>query len=403
MKKILLLAAAFIAATTQTVVFAEGDFVEERIGNLSFEIPSDWSLVSSEESDGANITVYSDDTMRLSIIYQESDLSDFDLSLQQGFLDIDPIIKSYEELDGYFEMTNDDYVFEGYAGNIRMFSYNQQDGTNTLAISNSLCTGEGVAYFLLGGPTASVSDSIVDVYTDIFESAKITDAASDPSADMPKDFTEYSAGTYKVGTDIPAGEYILYSSDDSGYFCVSSDSNQADIIFNDNFDYNSIITIYDREYLELSRCSAIPFSENPDVDTTAAGMFKVGTHIPAGEYKLETSDSGYYCIYADSRHDDIIANDNFEGQNYVTVSDGQYLLLSRCKFTNPPEKPQKTFTDSETIKSVQETLNIKGYDCGTPDGIVGSGTEDAIKKYQSDNSLSVTGTITEELLTSLGL
>ena len=220
---------------------------------------------------------------------------------------------------------------------------------------------------------------------------------------MPKDFTEYSAGTYKVGTDIPAGEYILYSSDDSGYFCVSSDSNQADIIFNDNFDYNSIITIYDREYLELSRCSAIPFSENPDVDTTAAGMFKVGTHIPAGEYKLETSDSGYYCIYADSRHDDIIANDNFEGQNYVTVSDGQYLLLSRCKFTNPPEKPQKTFTDSETIKSVQETLNIKGYDCGTPDGIVGSGTEDAIKKYQSDNSLSVTGTITEELLTSLGL
>lgn len=58
--------------------------------------------------------------------------------------------------------------------------------------------------------------------------------------------------------------------------------------------------------------------------------------VVLGEYKLvSTSDMGYYCIYADSRHDinNIIANDNFTGQNYCNVKDGQYLVLHRCKIS----------------------------------------------------------------------
>ena len=61
-------------------------------------------------------------------------------------------------------------------------------------------------------------------------------------------------------------------------------------------------------------------------------MFKIGTHLDAGEYKLEaTGSSGYYCVYNDGRQDDIATNDNFSGVAYVTVQDGQYLLLTRCK------------------------------------------------------------------------
>lgn len=143
---------------------------------------------------------------------------------------------------------------------------------------------------------------------------------------------EYSAGMYKVGVDIPEGEYLLMASGGSGYFCVSSDSNQNDIIFNENFEYNSIVTIEDGEYLDLSRCYAVPFSEGTDISTGETGcMLKVGTHISAGEYKLiATEEDGYYCIYKTSRQDDIVANDNFEGQKYITVTDGQYLVLNRC-------------------------------------------------------------------------
>ena len=56
-----------------------------------------------------------------------------------------------------------------------------------------------------------------------------------------------------------------------------------------------------------------------------------------------------------------------------------------------------------TIKKVQKKLNKYGYDCGDPDGIAGSKTRKAVKKYQQDNDLTVTGTINSKLLDSLGV
>ncbi|MSS63635.1 peptidoglycan-binding domain-containing protein [Velocimicrobium porci] len=56
-----------------------------------------------------------------------------------------------------------------------------------------------------------------------------------------------------------------------------------------------------------------------------------------------------------------------------------------------------------TVKKVQEKLNQKGYSCGTADGIAGSKTKNAIKKYQKDHNLTVTGTINSALLKSLNI
>lgn len=191
--------------------------------------------------------------------------------------------------------------------------------------------------------------------------------------DVSESEEEYSSGQYKVGTDIPEGEYILFSDSGKGYFCVSSDSNADDIIFNDNFKYNSIITINDGEYLELSRCYAVSFDEVEELSTKEIGsMYKVGVHIPSGEYQLDANDDrGYYCIYSDSRHDDIIANDNFEGKCYVTVTDGQYLLLSRCGFVNPPtpissKKTSKDNNESEEA-SFFEDMDLPTIESVFPD------------------------------------
>jgi len=38
-------------------------------------------------------------------------------------------------------------------------------------------------------------------------------------------------------------------------------------------------------------------------------------------------------------------------------------------------------------------LNAIGYDCGEPDGVFGSGTEAAVKKFQKENKLSVDGKV----------
>lgn len=144
----------------------------------------------------------------------------------------------------------------------------------------------------------------------------------------------YTGSTLKVGIDIPEGEYVIFTNSNSsyGYMAVCNDANGDDIYFNENFSYNTIVTIKNGQYLKLNRCYAVPFSE-ATVDTSGSGMFKVGTHIAEGEYKISLNNSeshGYYAIYPDSTQQDIISNENFDSDTYVNVKNGEYLLLNRC-------------------------------------------------------------------------
>ncbi len=59
--------------------------------------------------------------------------------------------------------------------------------------------------------------------------------------------------------------------------------------------------------------------------------------------------------------------------------------------------------DKATIKAIQTKLNSLGYKCGTPDGIMGNQTKEAIKKYQKDKGLKVDGQIKPQLKKALGL
>ena len=158
------------------------------------------------------------------------------------------------------------------------------------------------------------------------------------AGDSPfENMTTYPEGQYKVGADFIAGEYVLLNTSDySGYFSISSDANGRDIVANGLFEVNSIVTVYNGEYLELSRCIAVDagdfysaYSIKTELDGT---MLKVGYDIMPGEYKLLASSDqpGYYCIYDSSRQTDIADNDLFKNSAWVTVKYGQYLVLSRC-------------------------------------------------------------------------
>lgn len=61
------------------------------------------------------------------------------------------------------------------------------------------------------------------------------------------------------------------------------------------------------------------------------------------------------------------------------------------------------YTDDVTIMLVQEKLNSENYDCGTPDGIMGYNTSQAIFNYQKDHGLTANGLVTEELIEALEL
>ena len=146
---------------------------------------------------------------------------------------------------------------------------------------------------------------------------------------------------YKVGADLEAGEYYVLpiESDQSVYVCVTSDSNGDDILDNSFQEGPHYITVSDGQYLTVEHgrfALASEFAAHPKDYIGGEGMYLVGKDIVAGEYKL-TSDgeaSGYYCIYAVSSADRRIVNNSlFDNAAYVTVSDGQYLLVSSCSGT----------------------------------------------------------------------
>lgn len=55
------------------------------------------------------------------------------------------------------------------------------------------------------------------------------------------------------------------------------------------------------------------------------------------------------------------------------------------------------------VRAVQQSLQALGYDVGTVDGVFGDGTDRAIRAFQADQGLPVTGVAAGETMTQLGL
>ena len=78
-------------------------------------------------------------------------------------------------------------------------------------------------------------------------------------------------------------------------------------------------------------------------------------------------------------------------------------LASAPTFTSTPTPPPTPTpvperTDPGTILLVQQSLNVLGYDCGTPDGVAGAMTRAAITAFQRDYGITQNGRITEEFI-----
>ncbi len=162
-------------------------------------------------------------------------------------------------------------------------------------------------------------------------------SAANAADDRFKGMLTYNEGQYKVGSDFIAGEYVLLkTSGRSGCFIITTDANGRDLVSHAIFDTNSIVTVYNGEYLELQNCMAIDaddFYSSYTINTKQDGiMLKVGYDIMPGEYKLiaASGKSACYSIYNDSRQIDFVDADIFKNSAWVKVRDGQYLVLTSC-------------------------------------------------------------------------
>ena len=146
---------------------------------------------------------------------------------------------------------------------------------------------------------------------------------------------------YEVGSDIPAGDYVIFveAGKKYGFYVLQNDPNDFESVVGGNLYGNTYVRIKAGEYLRMSDCYAVPASE-AEVKTTGQGVFKVGTDIEAGTYKLKkTGSRPEYCIF-DGIGDLAADQDLYELANgygsfakttMVTVKKGQYLFLRNCK------------------------------------------------------------------------
>jgi hypothetical protein len=164
-------------------------------------------------------------------------------------------------------------------------------------------------------PTTTTSTSTTD-----------TKQAEPIQPEKPK-FTATPAGTYKIGKDLAAGEYRLIADNGSGYISISKDSTGSF----ESIVTNAIVTVTSGQYFTINRANAYPIDASPDVNTKEQGTFKVGKDIQPGEYKIASDGSGYLEVTSDSTGSfgSIVTNNNFDADTYITVTNGQYLILSR--------------------------------------------------------------------------
>ena len=86
---------------------------------------------------------------------------------------------------------------------------------------------------------------------------------------------------------------------------------------------------------------------------------------------------------------------------YTAAPDVEYYTSSEAV---PTEYLQTATSEAQSTEAaVQAVLADRGYYTGPVDGDIGTLSTQAIARFQSENSLPVTGTITDELLQSLGL
>lgn len=161
---------------------------------------------------------------------------------------------------------------------------------------------------------------------------------------------EYSlvleSGMYKVGEDLPSGEYLLIKNKDEmmGSFNRTTDTtgeigSTIDSNAFSNFEY---IYVDEGEYLQIDKCTLVPKAEDDhnfmEDDTISDGMFEVGVDIAPGEYKLEPINEGGDCWFSlynnlnglqlsNGKIPDLVTADSFEGSRYITLKEGQFLKL----------------------------------------------------------------------------
>jgi len=193
------------------------------------------------------------------------------------------------------------------------------------------------------------------------------------------DYTEFSTywfdGVFRCGTDFTAGDYYILPLFGAGAMYEVADTP-------DDFSWTYYrllrkIHITEGEYVNVAHGAIMVPADEIDVnDWTKYGVFLVGKDISAGEYKMETLTDKYQSnLYGitgisgayqlnDSNIDEDPVDSNylFDYQKYITLEDGQYIIITNVKLTNV----NVPFSDTITSNDQEDSDNTDATDTSSP-------------------------------------
>lgn len=152
--------------------------------------------------------------------------------------------------------------------------------------------------------------------------------------------TAYGEGTYIVGVDIPQGEYQVRTTGLMGNVGIYSNDtyNILDALISGSpIISNNYIILENDEYLKIDANTylipieqALPYENN----FLAYGTYKVGFDIPAGVYEVVSNvGEGYFKRVTEPISSEsfgkTIESDNSFTNAYVTLNDGEYIVLDK--------------------------------------------------------------------------
>lgn len=186
-------------------------------------------------------------------------------------------------------------------------------------------------------------------------------------------FTQYwTDGTYRCGSDFPAGDYYIMSIYGANAMYGVSD-NPNDFTWSSQRVFRKV-SVKEGQYVKVMYGGImVPANEVDSSNWETYGVFLVGKDLPEGDYKIVTisdycdSDiaaiqgaKGAYQICDSSPDSDPISCDPlFESQSYISVKNGQYLIINDLQLTlcgaDPVAATSEQQSDTKSSIAAEET------------------------------------------------
>ena len=170
----------------------------------------------------------------------------------------------------------------------------------------------------------------------------------------------YGAGSYAVGENFQAGEYILFNAGvREARYLVSIDEDGLDVITEGGFITNTMLTVEDGDYLKLTDCTAALAEDYYSIariePNQNGGTLKVGYDVEPGSYELigQPDETSFYRLYDDTRFHLVAAEGEFRLVCEVHLEQGQYLELVSCAVGS-------RISDQSTPAPVSQSLGDSG-------------------------------------------